>query len=68
MNVFEAILTFERYFHLNEYREVIVKIHCSLSMQECIFEFDTGCVNVLRIQLSNNEFINGILRGMLEMA
>ena len=27
------------------------------------FEFDTGCSNDYRIQLLNNKFINGILRG-----
>ena len=48
-NVFEAIVSIQRFFNLTEYREVRrsyrTKIHCSLDMHECRFEFDTGCGN-----------------------
>jgi len=40
---FKAISPIQRFFNLTEDREVIVKIHCSLCMQECRLEFDTGC-------------------------
>ena len=43
--VFKAILSIQRFFNLTEYREVIVTIHFPLGMQECRFEFDTGCGN-----------------------
>ena len=43
VNVFKSILFIQRFFNLTEYREVILKKnHCSLGMQECRFEFDTG--------------------------
>ena len=46
VNVFKAIRSIQRFFNLTEYREVIVKKnHCSVGMQECRFEFDTGCGN-----------------------
>ena len=32
-------------------------------MQECRFEFDSGCGNDKRIQLSNKKISNGILGG-----
>jgi len=37
----------------SKYREVI-KIHCSLHMQECRFEFDTGCGNDSIVHFSND--------------
>ena len=44
---------------MTEYREVILKIHCLLRMHECRFEFDTGYGNDLRINFSNEGFVNG---------
>ena len=38
--VFKAILSIQRFFNLTEYREVIIKIHFPLGMQECRFEFE----------------------------
>ena len=52
VNVFKAILSIQRFFNLTEYREVIVTIHCSLGMQECRFEFDTGCGNDYSLMVS----------------
>ena len=31
------------FFNLTKYIDVIIKFHCSLCMQECRFEFETGC-------------------------
>ena len=45
VNGSKAILSIQRLFNLTEYREVIVKIHGLLHMQECKFEFDTGYGN-----------------------
>ena len=47
VNVFKAILSIQRFFNLTEYREASYrkKIHCSLGMQECRFEFDNGFGN-----------------------
>ena len=44
------------------------KIHGLLRMRDCRFECVTGCGNYSRIHLSNNKFINGILRGTLDLA
>ena len=44
------------------------KIHRLLRMQDCRFEFDTGCGNYKRIHFSNDKFMNGILGGTLDLA
>ena len=65
--VFEAILSIQRFSIWPNKEKFSQNIHCSLCMQECQFEFDTSHGNDLWIHFSNNQFINRVLEGVLDL-
>ena len=61
-NVFEAIVSIQRFFNLTEYREVIVQKFTA--HQTCM----NADLNLILVAAMTNEFVNGIFEGKHDLA